>query len=203
MKKLIYFISIISILVVAVSCGGDSYQKRLDKEKKAIKRALEGVEILYTYPSDHKFDEDQYYLEGSTGVYIQVTDPGNLDEVPLEIGKRQRMFLRFDSVYNMVSDKWEMGNKGQGAVPMQFEYLKTSTYTYTGSYSLEYYYMSPAIVLPLEKGVGNGAIVNFIVPFVNGSAAQNNSYEPLHFIGMKYDFNYSTIDPEEETEALN
>lgn len=182
MKKLIYFISIITtVAIVAVGCGGDSYQKRLDKEKKAISKALENIEILYTYPSDHKFDKDQYYLEGSTGVYLQVVDPGNLNEVPKEIGEKQRVFLRFDSIHWMVQDSWNVGNTGQSATPIEFEYLNTATYSDDS-------YMSPACVLPLEKGLGNGAIVNLIVPFVNGSNYQVNYYEPFHFIGMKYTF---------------
>lgn len=200
MKKLIYFISItIGLVVVSVGCSGDSYQKRLDKEKKAISKAVEGYEILYTYPENHKFDKDQYYLEGSTGVYIQVVDPGDLNEIPKDIGNKQRMFLRFDSVRSMVSDSWQTGNIDQDVLPMQFEYLNESTYTSSGGYTLEYYFMSPALVLPLEKRVGNGAIVNIIVPFVNGSSYQSgSSYEPYHFMGLRYTFKPQQVDPEEK-----
>lgn len=203
MKKTIYFVSIITLLLIALaSCGGDSYQKRLDKEKKAIKKALENIEELATYPSDHKFGEYQYYQEGSTGIYYQVVDPGNLDEVPKEIGKRQRMFIRFDSVHYMVSDVWVQGNrKTQESMPLEFEYLNTATYA-EGTISSEFgrYFMSSSLVLPLEKGLGNGAVVNIIVPFTLGSTIQaQSSYEPYHFKGLIYTFRKETENTEEET----
>ena len=203
MKKTIYFVSITTLLLIALaSCGGDSYQKRLDKEKKAIKKALENIEELATYPSNHKFGEYQYYQEGSTGIYYQVVDQGNLDEVPKEIGKRQRMFIRFDSVHYMVSDVWVQGNRrDQSAVPLEFEYLNTTTYTASAASSqFVQYFMSPSLVLPLEKGLGNGAVVNIIVPFTQGSAIQQqSSYEPYHFKGLIYTFRKEAENTEEET----
>lgn len=201
MKKLIYFISIITtLLIVGAACNGDSYQKRLDKQKKAIENFLadKGIEVLKEYPSNHKFGKNQYYLEGSTGVYLQVVEPGLLDEAPT-VEERLEIKMRFDSVYAMVENKWYVGNTDNYSTPITFEYGDAATYS-MGKKGTDYekYYMSPACVLPLQKGVGKKAVVNLIVPFANGSSYQTSYYEPFFYEGLTYEFHRQM--PEEGTE---
>lgn len=200
MKKQTYFISIIAVLAILFgACSGDSYQKRLDKEKEAIERFLSdnGIDVLKTYPKNHKFEDNQYYLEGTTGVYLQVVDPGDTSDT-LSIADKDVVYMRFDSVRYMVSDYWELGNRNNYGTPVVFEYGNTKTYSggLRGT-DVDLYYMSPACVLPLQKGVGKGAEINLIVPFINGSSYQSSKYEPFFFTGLTYDYNKALKEPED------
>lgn len=191
MKKLIssiFTLLVLSLLIAA--CSGDSYGKRLDKEKKAIKNFIadNGIKVIREYPADHKFAENEYYLEGSTGVYLRVVDPGDYKNA---LGKEEILdvTLWFDSVRLLVSsDTSVWGNRGND---IKFTYGMPGTYIESQTQgTVKYYYMSPACVLPLTEkvGVGSGAIVDLIVPFVNGSAYQRSAYEPFKFTRIHYTY---------------
>lgn len=190
MKKLISSIfTLITLSLLIASCTGDSYGKRLDKEKKAIKNYLSdnGIVTLRTYPKDHKFKENEFYLDAS-GVYMRVVDPG-FGKDTLTPGVKVPVTLRFDSVYYISrGDSANVGNNFSGAERMSFTYGLSGTYRSENQSSLEYFYMSPACALPLTKGVRNGAIVDLIVPFVNGSALQLRRNEPQLLKRMHYSF---------------
>lgn len=190
MKKIINTIFVVGLLsIVFVACSGDSYQKRLDKEKKAVKNLLadSGITVLHEYPKDHVFGEKEYYLEPGTGVYLRVINPGNL-ETAMTDTEKPWVTLRFDSVQYMVSNYFAAGNNWSTVNPITFQYNNTNTY-YGTSMSVSdytYMYMSAALVLPLKKGVGSGAEVSMIVPFINGSSYQQAYYEPYYFPQVVY-----------------
>lgn len=194
MKKLISSIfTLLTMSLLIAACSGDSYEKRLKKEKKAINNYLadNGIVVLKEYPKDHKFAENEFYLEGSTGVYMRVVKLGAEPLVAaLESDDRIPVDMRFDSITYLVSDKTIEGNNSALASPMRFTYGMPSTYIVADGnyYPLEYNFMSPACVLPLEKGVRSGGIVDLIVPFLNGSTLQRSTYEPIRFTRIHYTY---------------
>lgn len=192
MKKLISSIfTLLTLSLLIAACSGDSYGKRLKKEKKAINNYLadNGIVVLKEYPADHKFGKDEFYLEGSTGVYMRVINPGDYENA-LKNDDRVPVDVRFDSITYLVTDKTIAGNNSTQGSPMRFTYGMPSSYIVADGnyYPLEYNFMSPACVLPLEKGVGSGAIVDLIVPFVNGSTLQRSSYEPIKYTRLHYKY---------------
>lgn len=199
MKKTINIIFALATLVICITaCSGDSYQKRLDKERKAIKNFLadNGIETIKKYPGNIEFDENVYYLEEGTGVYFRVINPGKLTDT-LSSEWQTKVTLRFDSVLHMVAGGYEGGNNYNNHYEMTFTYGDPSTYTGSNYGDINWSFMSQALVLPLQKGLGAGAEVSLIVPFINGSAYQKSSYEAYYFPKIKYRFNVP-IEPEEE-----
>lgn len=202
MKKIINIILALAALSVVISaCSGDSYQKRLDKERDAIKNFLSDneIEVIGKYPADHKFKDNQYYLEEGTGVYFRVAYPGNLkDTLSREI--QTVVSVRFDSVLHMVTDSYEQGNNSNNHFEMTFTYGNPKTYTGSNYGDINWTFMSPSLILPLQKGLGAGAEVNIIVPFVNGSSYQISAYEPYFFSKLKYRFTVP-VEPDEEEDG--
>lgn len=190
MKKLTYSVFMLFALsFVIAACSGDSYEKRLKKEKRAISNYIadNGIDVIYKYPGNHEFEKNEFYYDDSTGVYWRVNYPGG-GGTPLAESDREEVEIRFDSVYYMVSDKTESGNNYPGLAAMTFIYGIPSTYIDNTGTSVNYAFMSPACVLPLKRGLTSGAVVDIIVPFVNGSSYQKSYYEPMMFKGMVYTY---------------
>lgn len=192
MKKLIYSaLTLLTLSLIIAGCSGETYEKKLKKEKRAINNYIadNNIKVIHSYPADHIFGDNEYYLEGATGVYIRVVKPGNLDDALTKEDEGLDVRIRFDSVYFLVKEQNVVGNNNNVSGPMTFSYGVPSTYM--GGSNADNFsstFMSPACVLPLEKGVGNGAVVDLIVPFLNGSTYQKNYYEPMKFSGMIYSF---------------
>lgn len=190
MKKIIHIILVMSALsLVVVACSGDSYQKKLDKQKKAIRNFMSDKEItVIPYPADHIFGENEFCEAENSGVYYQVVKPGDLKH-PLDDKYLTKVVMRFDSVLYMVSKNTEKGNNHNNHHEITFTYNNSGTYS-GGTYgSINWTYMSPSLVVPLQKGLGSGAEINILIPFNNGSSYQIQAYEPFYFSGVKYSFN--------------
>lgn len=192
MKKINYSILLVlSLLFAFSSCNGDSYEKRVKKQKKAIDHFLSDKQILYTYPQDGIFEDNQYYKEPNTNVYFQVLNTGNMKD-SLTVSDQEKanipVTIMFDSIFYLVSDMKGKGDYVQDGEPIRFTYGNSSTYTNSNSNSYAYVYMSPTLVLPLQKGLGSGAIINILVPFQNGSSYQQYYYEPFFFKGLRYTY---------------
>lgn len=198
MKKIIHIILAMSALVfVVAACSGDSYQKRLDKQKKAIRNFLSDNEIsVIPYPKDHVFGENEFCEAENSGVYYQVIDPGNLKDT-LDSEYQTKVIVRFDSVLHMASGGYEKGNNHNNHWEITFTYNSPGTYSGGTSGGINWTYMSPSIVVPLQKGLGAGAEVNMIIPFNNGSSYQVQAYEPFYFARIKYRFNSHVEETEE------
>lgn len=201
MKKIIGAIfTFISVAIIFSACGGETYADKLRKEKKGIERFINDNKITVrgTYPVDHKFADNEYYLDENTGVYFRVINPGN-DDKP-EKGKTD-VYLRYENILNLLNENDTLAlNNFQGAY-MTFRYGNSSSYTGTGTsttYQYQmYYFLSQACVLPLDQGLGNGAEVSLIVPFANGSTYQQANYVPMFYGRLKYSF---LLDESEDTQ---
>ena len=181
-----------SILIAFSACSGDSYEKRVKKQKKAIKDFMSDKEILYTYPADHHFEDNQYYKEPNTSIYYQVVNPGNIKD-SMTVADRTKanipVNLMFDSIFYLVSGNAYKGDYTQNGEPIRFTYGNSGTYTGSStSAGVSYYYMSQSLVLPLEQKIGPGAIVNIVVPFQNGSSYQQSYYEPFFYKEVRYTY---------------
>lgn len=198
MKKIIHIILAMGALLFVVgACSGDSYQKRLDKQKKAIRNFLSDNSIsVIPYPETHIFGENEFCEAENSGVYYQVVNPGDLSSV-LDTQYQTKVIVRFDSVLHMSSGGYEKGNNHNNHYEITFTYNNSGTYS-GGSYgSINWQFMSPSIVVPLQKGLGTGAEVNMIIPFNNGSSYQIQAYEPFYFARIKYRFNPHVGETEE------
>lgn len=191
MNKLYLLLFFPFLLFVTSSCSGDSYDKRVQKQKKSIKKFISDKDILYTYPSDHHFEENQYYKEPGSLMYYRVINPGKLSD-SLTVKDRDRanipVTIMFDSVKMMVSKSVVPGDYNQSGEPIVFTYGDISTYSTSNTYSYGYYYMSESLVIPLQKGLGTNAEIEIIVPFQNGSFYQQTYYEPLLLYRLRYTY---------------
>lgn len=205
MRKIIGFIfAIIAFAIGFSACSTDTYADKLKKETEAINRFLSdnGISVINTYPEGGIFKSNEYFKDAGTGVYIHVINPGNADK---PIKGKTTVYLRYENVINLLTkDTLDHSNNtpGRDIYPMEFEYGKTSTYTYPAlssptllQYQM-YMFLSPSCVLPLDYGLGNNAEVSLIVPFLNGSTMQSQStqYMPIYFQKLTYRFIVDKLD---------
>lgn len=190
MKKLIGGIFAILILAVIFSACDDteSYADKLKKEKKNISNFLSenNIELIYEYPEEGKFKDNQFFFDKSTGIYLQVVDTGNGNRASangtltkVNVRYKQTRMLPDTTTYSI------MGNYGDQ--PLSFVYGLTTTYTNSSSsYSNGYYFLSPALAYPL-KYVGEQGVVKMLIPFSQGSYYQQYySYGAVYMGYVEY-----------------
>lgn len=192
MKKIIGVIfAFMGFAILFSACGGETYADKLKKEKKAINRFIDdnGIRVLYEYPSDNVFAENEYYKDASTGIYFRVINPGNDDKPSKQ--RKTDVYLRYENIINMLTGDTLALNNQQG-IYMTFQYGVSSTYSVSSTSSVYasqmYYFLSQACVIPLDYGLGNNAEVSLIVPFASGSTYQQSSYVPLYYQVLRYRF---------------
>jgi hypothetical protein len=188
MKKvasLIFFAVCIGFLMVACK-HSMTYADYVERENDRINEFIkaQNITVLKEYPKNGVFKEKEFYLD-SSGVYINVVDSGN--------GKRavarDDVYFRFSgAVLLPVSESDTVNLSDYHSQPLNIIYGLTTTYTNSStSYIVEYSYLSPGLVVPLQY-VGEGAIVRLIVPFRNsiGSALQSSYYATYYFDKVEY-----------------
>lgn len=186
------FLVLMSVLFVA--CSGDSYEKRVKKEKKAIDNFLDDKTIIHTLPSiDFEFDETMFYQEGDSRVYFRINNPGNFQDsltVADAESKRVPVDILFDSVKLLVSGTTLVGSYAQNAPygPINITYGVSSDYLSLVQGTVSYMFMSPTLVIPLQKGLGSGGTVDMLVPFLHGSTYQSAIYEAFYFYNLRYTY---------------
>ncbi|MDH6309774.1 hypothetical protein M2451_002042 [Dysgonomonas sp. PFB1-18] len=193
MKKIISFIfAMMAFAIVFTACGGETYADKLKKEEKAINRFIDAqdIKVLRTYPDKHKFADNEFFLDESTGVYFQVVDSGGKDK-PSKTDPKTDIYLRYDTIYDLL-DNEVIANPNYSGIYMTFKYGDPGTYSskdYSSTYTSQmYYFMSPACVIPLEYGLGKNATVRLIIPFASGSTVQMSTYTPYFYSLLRYDF---------------
>lgn len=188
MKKLIgVVISMIVLLAAFSACDGETYIDKLNDEKKAIDKFIKdnGIKVVHDFPE--KFEENVFFKDPTTGVYIHVLKFGDQDKPSRD--KKTEVFMRYDSIYNLLD------NKAEGGAPnwdyytgISFKYGLSSTYSSSSSTSSAYYFLSQGCVVPLDYDLGNNAEVKLIIPFESGSTYQFSLYKPLYYSRLKYTF---------------
>lgn len=189
MKKLIGVI--LSLIVLSASfaaCDSETYTDKLNDEKKAIDKFIKnnGIKVVHDFPE--KFEDNVFFKEPKTGVYIHVIKWGDKDKPSKD--RRTEVFLRYDSIYNLLNNEAESGAPNWTAEdPFSFKYGDASTYSSSSSvYYASYYFLSQGCVIPLDYDLGNNAEVKLIIPFESGSTSQVSNYKPLYYSRLKYTF---------------
>lgn len=187
----------VCVLAILASCSkSDSYADKLERERKNIKRFINehDIRVLDAYPASGVFNSNEYFLEPTTGVYINVIDSGNGKRA--DASKRAIVNVRFWDAMSLPAGKsdtisYNPGGGENGIEPMQFKYGVEVTYTNSNGTSqhpldkAEYIFLSKGIVIPL-KYVSEGAVVSLIVPFNSGSTAQKSGSFALYYTRLKY-----------------
>lgn len=189
MRKILSFTLALTALVVIFSSCKDSetYADKLKNETKAIDRFVKEreIKVLNSMPgADYEFAENEYYKDEDSGIYLRIISRGNLDKMASKDKLPTVVFRYYETIRFGISDTTKFSNNGS-LDPMTFTYGNSNTYTNYNSNDPAYAFLSPACAFPLDY-VGEEGEVSMIVPFANGSAMQQSSYEPLFYGRIKY-----------------
>lgn len=200
MKMRIGILLIIMTGIFFTACNKNkTYADMKKDQKKAIDKLIteKGFEILYEYPKDSVFKENQF-VKLDNGVYLNVVDSGNGNRaVPyssttggtnvLMRCSGEFLYITSDTTFNTFSE----------LVPIEFTYgqasLTMSKYANYYTSGLGYHpvciFLSSGVESILEY-VGEDSEVKLIVPFEVGSTYQsNNNYgAPLYYDKVKFQF---------------
>jgi FKBP-type peptidyl-prolyl cis-trans isomerase len=186
MKQIFLFtLSIVSLFLSFFSCNNaKTAQEYLREEKKAIERYIDrnGIEVVGDYLAAFENNKNGFaankYFRTDDGLYIHVVDSGN--------GKRVRPYLdevmvRFDyyfDIKNHVGGDTAKYSVSYTQLPFVFRY------GIPGSYSSSYFVCS-GWTIPLSY-MGEGAIVDLIIPSSLGAQSDNTSYRPVFYKNLHY-----------------
>lgn len=192
-KTYLFIIALLGIVVLFGACNKrDTYADKLKKERKAISRFIDeyDLDILYEYPENGVFAENEYFRDENTGVYFRVDYPGSGDTI--KIANRNRISLRFDTlnVFLVVNDTiWGNDVMNSFDYPILVTYGNESTYTFDSSSdnTYGYYFKSAGCMLPLKYGIRDKGRVSVLIPFSSGSSYQQSpNYYPLFVEKLTY-----------------
>lgn len=184
---------IIGFCIAFGACSNsDTYADKLKRERKNISSFINenGIVILSEYPKSGVFKENQYFLDSSTGVYINVVDSGNGKRAALATSTQllnSQVDIRFSGAMTLpIAESDTVGNNLPGLQPITLTYGISATYTANSSSStMDYIYKSPGIVAPLQY-VGEKAKVRLIIPFSSGSSYQTAAFLPMYYTELQY-----------------
>lgn len=188
MKKLIGgILALLTLVFLFPSCDDtESYADKLKKEKKNISNFLteNKIDLIYEYPEDGEFKDNQFFYDKSAGIYIQVVDTGNGKRAS-NSGVLSVVNVRYSETREL-PDTTKYSNSGAGGgAPLEFIYGLPATYTESTT-SSGYYFKSASLAYPLQY-VGEEGIVRLLIPFSQGSYyQQNTSYGPVYMGHVKY-----------------
>jgi hypothetical protein len=170
MRKTIIFVLSFTMLVVAnIACDKQkSIQEYLREEKKAIERYIDrqGIVVITTYPKG-QFKANEYF-KTNEGLYIHVVDSGNGRRVKPMVDRVQ---VRFDHMYYVKT--FVTGKTDSLTLPFYY-FPQEFVYGQSGSYGKNSTDLScDGWALPLAY-VGEGAIVNLIIPSALGTSYDNS-----------------------------
>jgi hypothetical protein len=175
MKRTITFaLSFVFITFSFISCGGGkTAQERLDDEKKAIRRFINKNDFkTASFPKDSIFDPNVFYKDDNN-FYVRVLDPGTSKKA--ELG--QTILLRFDYYHDIL---YYM--KGD-----TLEYTLEQTTPFSIKYGVSSYItpMCEGFAEPLSY-LGEGALVDLIIPSKLGATYDQSNYRPKFYKGVRY-----------------
>ena len=160
-------------------------QEYIREEKKAIERyiLMQKIEILKEYPKDHVFQENQYY-KTSEGLYMHVVDRGNTNR---RVQTYNEVCVRFDYLYYVKSYVSAATDSARLAchIEVSYAYLPVR-FRYGITYSIDPTGLAcSGFAIPLTY-VGEGGVVDLIVPSELGNANDNNNIAPVFFKNLQY-----------------
>lgn len=187
MKQIFLFALSIVILSLAFAACDDqkTAQEYLKEEKKAIDKYIDrqNIDVIYSYPEDGVFDleKNQYFKTPVEGLYFQVVDSGNGKRVVPAVDKVQVRFDYFFDIKDFVG-----GNENliyyQWIFPFEFVYGIPGSYQKSEN---DVFLACDGWAIPLNY-VGEGAIVNLIIPSGIGNTSDQNSYRAVFYKNLHY-----------------
>ena len=199
MKMRIGILLLIMTGIFFTSCNKNkTYADMKKDQKKAIDKLIteKGFEIIYEYPKDSVFKEDQF-VKLENGVYLNVIDSGNGNRaVPYSTTTGgTKILMRCSGEYLYITGDTTFSTFAD-LVPIEFTYgqasltmSKYATYYNSNIYHPVCIFLSPGVESVLEY-VGEDAEVKLIVPFEVGSTYQSsgNYGAPLYYDKVKFQF---------------
>ena len=181
MKKTVLFIlSFILLGFINIACDNSkTMQEWIREEKKAIERyiVMEKIEVLNEYPEDSIFRGNQYY-KTNEGLYMRVVERG---DTARRVQVYDEVLVRFDYMYYVKS--YVAGRTD--SIVLNYLYLPIS-FRYGISYNSDPTGLScSGFSIPLTY-VGEGAVVDLIIPSELGSSSDNSSFAPVFYKNLKY-----------------
>ena len=179
-RTIVFIVSFILLGLMGISCdNGKSMQEYIREEKKAIENYIfsKGIEVLNEYPKDSVFKGNQYY-KTREGLYMHVVDPGNIER---QAQQGNTILVRPDYMYYIKS--YVSGNTD--SITISYMYLPIE-FVYNISYSSDRTGLAcPGYSIPLSY-VGEGAVVDLIIPSELGNSSDNSSFAPVFYKNLKY-----------------
>jgi hypothetical protein len=160
-----------------------SLQEYLREEKRDIERYIEreGIIVLKSYPADSIFKEKEFFRT-SEGLYMHVTNRGSNVRVKPLVDHVQVRFEYFYYVKDFVSGQSVEDIK----IPFFDLYPMEFIYGNAGSYGKSSYDLScNGWAIPLAY-VGEGAIVDLIIPSSLGTSSDNSNFNVAFYKNLKY-----------------
>ena len=173
------------VILTILSCISSSCQQQkslqelLQEERKAIDKFIStnNLVILKEYPKDGVFKEKEYFRTNE-GLFFHVVDSGNGTKVQL----LNDVTVRFDyyqPVKNAVKGDSTHYYPNSPYEPYSFVYGLGATY------SAYYTPVCQAWVIPLSY-VGEGAILDLVIPSSIGSYMDNTNITPIFYKNLHY-----------------
>lgn len=184
-KTIIFILSAIFLAIANMACDNQkTMQEYIREEKKAIERYIDkqGIIVLNEYPKDKAFKEKEYFKTGD-GLYIHVVDSGNGKRVTAPDNYDKNVQVRFDyMVYlkDYISGTTDSLVLSSVWFPIGFEYGVPGSYT-----SDPTQLACNGWAIPLTY-VGEGAIVDLIIPSQLGNSTDNTSFKPVFYKNLRY-----------------
>ena len=181
-KTVIFVLSAIVLTSINIACNQNKTTMELIREeKRAIERYLDrrNIKVLRTYPKDSIFGENEYLLT-KDGLYMQVVDSGNGRRVRPLIDRVQVRFESFHYIKAYVRGDTASIKLDYTWFPMEFIYGQPGSYAKDPS-GLP----CDGWAIPLLH-VGEGAIVNLIIPSRIGNSTDNANFAPVFYRNLKY-----------------
>lgn len=181
MKKNYYIAAIaIGLIFFSFSCNNKkTYAEYLKDEAQAIDRFIlkNNIEILRDFPSDGKFEENQYYKDPDSEVYFNVIEWGV--DTSKKISFREDIHIRLNQriyILNMdtISENFQQYYKERYVGPLT-AYTKNS-------------YSVPGWIVPINYNVGHRGKVKLIIPFNMGMAYDQSYFQPVFYDELVYRF---------------
>lgn len=193
-KKIFSIVLLAVVFCISFSCKeGKSLQERLKEETRAIDRFIKMNDFKILDEEDEEFPKGKWpentFFRTRDGLFFQVVDSGNGKRAKLldEISVRYEYFqlvkdaatgdtLKYSFPY---FSSYNPNNPPPLGHPFYFTYGLPQTYSSSSSP------MCQAWVIPLSY-VGEGAILNMIVPSSVGASYDYSNITPVFYKNLRY-----------------
>jgi len=180
-KHISILIALLGALILLPTCNSsESIQEKLRKQQRAIDKYMDmnGLVTLSKFPADTVFKANEYYKTGD-GLYINIANKGNRNKPQPGCDVTVRFSSCFDVQTFVEGDEEDATYiPSELVLPFEFKYGISSSYSGYAcdgwAYALSY--------------VGEGAIVNLIVPSKLTNPSIQSLYRAICFKDLEFTY---------------